>query len=69
MISTGRGGEWVRGDKEAYFKAVAADLNWALQKEHAAGDKQSCCGDDAERKDAGIPPLAVKAEGGLLRSL
>lgn len=28
------------------------------------GDKKCCCVDDAERKDAGIPPLAMKIEGG-----
>ena len=61
----GRGGEWIRGEKEVFFKVnYCCRLSWALQKEHAMGDKKSCYVDDAERKDAGIPPLAMKTEGG-----
>lgn len=59
-----RGGEWIKGEKEVYFKVnYCGRLSSAVQKEHALEDKSSCYVDDAERKDAEIPPLATKTEG------
>lgn len=62
----GRGGEWVRGEKEVFLKVnYCCRLSWDLRKEHdRGGKKKSRYADGAERKDVGIPPLATKTEGG-----
>lgn len=60
----GRGGEWTKGEKEAFSKVTyCCRPSWALQKEHAMGEKKSCYMNVAWRKDAGIPSLTTRLGG------